>query len=373
VCARARGCIQLHELAYEKGHLEREIAFERRFGSAHEQIVLPSATDMQAKSASSTAAAAGEHQLMLELLAYELSLREQLVGEESKMAERRKTLQAQVARKRQFLEDDLPGQLSDLCAAAKPLASFRPQTSEEQGDSVALGQAGGDADGLPPALFTLVSQFQAYRDEFATAAGAVMTVRILGDASAITKPDPTEPPSSKQRRTDPPTRASALEPFPLSLEVTHSNGSKHGTLQLKFWYLPELALLVADGEWQPAKGASKKGKGKAKKLSGPELLAQVCDEDHGLELPSPASVHVLSSGTWPVAEAEAAGSTGQARPYRWLQWLGGLYQSAPCTAAASAVVDRDRDTGRDGGYGQDGSSWSVYSTLERILQSTAVE
>ncbi len=70
---------------------------------------------------------------MLELLAYELSLREQLVGEESKMAERRKTLQAQVARKRQFLEDDLPGQLSDLCAAAKPLASFRPQTSEEQG------------------------------------------------------------------------------------------------------------------------------------------------------------------------------------------------------------------------------------------------
>ena len=34
---------QLHELAYEKGHLEREIAFERKFGSAHEQIVLPSA------------------------------------------------------------------------------------------------------------------------------------------------------------------------------------------------------------------------------------------------------------------------------------------------------------------------------------------
>ena len=102
--------VQLHGLAYEKGHLEREIAFERRFGSAHEQIVLPSAKDMppaKSSASSSASSSSSEHQLMLELLAYELTLREQFVGEESALAERRTTLQGQVATKRTFLEDDL--------------------------------------------------------------------------------------------------------------------------------------------------------------------------------------------------------------------------------------------------------------------------
>ena len=206
---------QLHELAYEKGHLEREIAFERKFGSAHEQIVLPSAEDMRAQGASSTAASAGEHQLMLELLAYELSLREKLVGEESALARRRKELHAQVVRKRKLLEDELPRQLTDLCAAAKPIVSFAPHAGQTA-DSVALGFGKG-AERLPPALFTLVSQFEAYRDEFAIASGADMAVRILGDAATIRDDSTTSSasPMRKHRRKDPPSRTTALEPFPL--------------------------------------------------------------------------------------------------------------------------------------------------------------
>jgi hypothetical protein len=364
---------QLHELAYEKGHLEREIAFERKFGSAHEQIVLPSAEDMTAHGATSTAAAAGEHQLMLELLAYELSLREQLVGEESSLASRREELHAQVARKRQLLEDDLPRQLSHLCAAAKPIASFAPE-SGQTADSVALGLGNG-ADQLPPPLFTLVSQFEAYRDEFANTSGADMTVCIRGDATNI-RDDPSGPaPMSKHRRKDPPNRTSALEPYPLWAEVVHCDG-KHGTLRMTFTYLPQLNLLAADGEWLPS------GK-RAKKLTGPELLAQLFEGDHGLELPSPASVHVLGSGSWPVTDAEAAAKVAAhaiGRPYRWLQWFGGLYaprptaSAAPGTAEPQGLLTKTGETGIDGnGARGEEASWSVYATLGRIFDLVRVK
>ena len=368
---------QLHELAYEKGHLEREIAFERKFGSAHEQIVLPSAEDMTAHDATSTAAAAGEHQLMLELLAYELSLREQLVGEESALASRREELHAQVARKRQLLEDDLPRQLSLLCGAAKPIASFAPE-SGQTADSVALGLGNG-ADQLPPPLFTLVSQFEAYRDEFANMSGADMTVCIRGDATKI-RDDPYGPaaPMSKHRRKDPPNRTSALEPFPLWAEVMHNDG-KHGALRLTFTYLPQLNLLAADGEWEPAKGAGKR----AQKLTGPELLAQLFEGDHGLELPSPASVHILGSGSWPVTDAEAAAKVAAhaiGRPYRWVQWFGGLYAPRPTASAAPGTAEQQGLLPKTGGTGIDGngvhgeeSSWSVYATLGRIFDLVGVK
>ena len=242
------------------------------------------------------------------------------------MAKRTKELHAQVARKRKLLEDELPHQLSELCAAAKPLVSFAPEAGQAP-DSVALGR-GDESDRLPPPLFTLVSQFEAYRDEFVNASDADMTIRILGDATTI-RDDPPGPasPTSKLRRKDPPSRTSALEPFPLWAEVTHRD-SKHGTLRLTFTYLPQLKLLAADGEWEPSVAAGKP----AKKLSGPELLAQLFEGDQGLELPSPASVHVLGCGSWPVADAEAAASSAAhaiGRPYRWLQWFGGLYVHVP--------------------------------------------
>ena len=360
---------QLHELAYEKGHLEREIAFERKFGSAHEQIVLPSADDMYAQQgASSTASETGKHQLMLELLAYELSLREQLVGEESSLAKRTKELHAQVAQKRKQLEDELPHQLSELCAAAKPIASFAPDSGQTP-DSVALGRGDG-SNRLPPPLFTLVSQFEAYRDEFVNTSSADMTVRILGDAAAI-HDDPTGPasPMSKHRRKDPPSRTSALEPFPLWAEVTYRD-SKHGTLRLTFTYLPQLKLLAADGEWQPSKGAGKH----AKKLSGPELLAELFEGDQGLELPSPTSVHVLGCGSWPVADAEIAASSAAhaiGRPYRWLQWFGGLYVPRPAASVAPGLLSKTVASGIDG-EGEE-TSWSVYATLGRIFDLVGVK
>jgi hypothetical protein len=376
-CSEIVGCArvvtgQLHELAYEKGHLEREIAFERKFGSAHEQIVLPSADDMRAQGASSTAAEAGEHQLMLELLAYELSLREQLVGEERSLAKRTKELHAQVARKRKLLEDELPHQLSELCAAAKPLVSFAPEAGQAP-DSVALGR-GDESDRLPPPLFTLVSQFEAYRDEFVNASDADMTIRILGDATTI-RDDPPGPasPTSKLRRKDPPSRTSALEPFPLWAEVTHRD-SKHGTLRLTFTYLPQLKLLAADGEWEPSVAAGKP----AKKLSGPELLAQLFEGDQGLELPSPASVHVLGCGSWPVADAEAAASSAAhaiGRPYRWLQWFGGLYVPRPSASAAPSTADQQGLLSKTVGIDDEGkeTSWSVYATLGRMFDLVGVK
>ena len=337
--------VQLHGLAYEKGHLEREIAFERRFGSAHEQIVLPSAKDMPAAkgSASSTSSSSSEHQLMLELLAYELTLREQFVTEESALAEVRTALQGQVATKRTFLEVDLPAQLAGLCTAAKPLAAFKPSSD---GAAEPANVARGSGSALPAPLFTLMSQFEAHRDEFAEGA---MAVRVVADDAGA---GATEEPQAKQRRTDGASRAAALEPFPMSVEVTHEASGKRGTLKLTFTYLPELEVITVDGEWKPAKGR--------KKLTGPDLLADLFEGDQGLELPNPASVHVLGSGTWSGGSGKAA---GKARPYRWAQWLGGLYYPRPNNAAQEATAN-----GVDGDAGQ---SWSVYETIQRIL--TAVE
>ena len=191
-----------------------------------------------------------------------------------------------------------------------------------------------------------MSQFEAHRDEFADGA---MAVRVVGDDAAAAV---AEEPQAKQRRTDGASRTAALAPFPLSVEVTHeASGKRGGTLRLTFTYLPELETITADGEWKPSKGR--------KKLAGPELLADLFEGDQGLELPNPASVHVLGSGTW---SGDGAGKpAGKARPYRWAQWLGGLYYPRPNSAAEEATAK--------GLAGDAGQSWSVYETLQRILSS----
>ena len=263
--------VQLHELAYEKGHLERDIAFERRFGSAHEKIVLPSAEDMRASggsNASSTAAADGEHQLMLELLAYELALREKLSGEAAAMTERKAALQSDVATKRKFLDDTMPSHLSALCAAAKPLESFRPAAAAAPLGGVAAN-ADGAGDSLPAPLFTLVSQFEAHRDDFEPS----LTVGVVGDASAVPAPP------AKQRRTAQGDTAQACQPFPLSVEVSLADSAR-GSLSLRFSYLPELSLITADGEWKPKRGRA---------CSGEELLGKLYEGDSGTELPNPCA------------------------------------------------------------------------------------
>jgi len=225
------------------------------------------------------------HQAMLARLNAELDQRKRLVAQADALRESVKTLQDDKAAKTRMLEV-LESKLKPL---AKNSSAFQQYISILP-KKVSKPQF---VQHLPTSLYVLYQQACTYCEYFDNE----IVVDIAGDLQDAIKFDIA---NSSTTKVPPQSTSELYKIHPLSVVLHFCDASRQKTLKVHFAYYINPTFLTAKGE-DPSTDA---------------LLANLFPNDDGSDIPSPPFLG------WNAKEYELVG-----RPYKWLQWLGGLPSS----------------------------------------------
>lgn len=334
----------LQNLLYEKAFLLKEISRCKEYTTDEtDKVELCDEATFESKAPEhlrTVSKTESEHSYHLNRLSHEMLMRKQLKTELASKQIECKKVSASISEKRGFL-DGMPARLSDIANATKPLQKYMKMPVAKQ---LALRE---ECRQLPAALYVVYCQLQTYGQSFenlsvrvapseytgppsssttAATETATVTTTKSGDkrkssgAKSATKkraahrestqpsPSPNASPISNEDDEDDDMNEggeaggdAVVDVYrPAQLAVTarlrsHENDGKDLDLILRFQYLPELDTVTVEADGQ----------------SG--LLANLFPNDTGEIVPrAGASIRRFSSQL-------------RARPYKWVQWLAGLY------------------------------------------------
>ena len=299
--------LALQNLLYEKANLLREIKACREFATVEtDKIELMDERAFEKTAPPELAAASTKsdpHKRLLNRLSHEHIVRKDLVEKVRALKEKREDVEKSNIEKKDFLVG-LPDRLEEIEQATRPLQKY---FGASLSDRVVRQER---VQKLPAPLFVCYCQLESYGDSF----GGV----------AVDVADSGEPPSrsstpKKRKREDGDVDeegdaamssvSSAVDTYAISgVKVLAKLEVKGGlSLSLKFTHLPNLEAVAVEVD----------GK------SG--LLANLFPDDTGQHIR-----HV----TYPKQRRE--------RPYKWVQWLGGIYkaESASSRPSTKLIVDK---------------------------------
>ena len=321
---------ELRALKYQRSRLQRSIAEcaepPASTGVAATEAVLSDVISFEeaVRARPPAVVADSAHQQMLYRLGVERDERVRLHELRDGLVARKAAL-ASTATSASELKAAVDAQMETVTAAAAALqAELRPPTSSGTGGSVCERVCGPLAPLLPSPLYTLALTAAAYLQ----AVEADATLSVTGDveaAKALAKAD-----------------GDGLAPHPLQVLISARNGAATLTVQ----YYGGLQLLAASATPPKADAALRRLHAQLpaepSAAGAPVAAGAPAPVDDGSQFPDLRSSlrwHKLAADDGrAAADAVGVASLLPARPYQWLQWLGGLGPLLTATPQPSQLV-----------------------------------